>query len=188
MAKEDKASLDESGMPFNLHAIVGGQLEKDTEPKLYLLYPEGNWIEIGESIPFVIIDNTGFGLPILRRSITYNEMLEYALRSGFHSFDATRLSANDVGYPQDTFIMKKDSFKIQEHRFRKKELHAWVEVLLSGAGWVGLDPGSGLFPNEYYIPAATSHDPSNTMPVTGLYRGTGSSKLDTSVSINVLEK
>lgn len=68
------------------------------------------------------------------------------------------------------------------------ELHAWVEILLPGAGWVGLDPSSGLFINHYYIPVATSHDPIYTMPVMGHYRGTSASKLDTSVDINVSEE
>ncbi len=122
VSKEDRANLEESGVKFNLYAIVGGQLQRDDEPKLFLLYPEGNWIEVGESTPFVIIGNTGFGHPILKRSITYNETLEYALRSGFLSFDATRLSANDVGYPLDTVIMKKDTYKIIEHRFDEKDL------------------------------------------------------------------
>lgn len=122
VAEEDCESLERSGFTFNLYAIVGGQLQRDSEPKLFMLYPEGNWIEVGESTPFVIIGNTGFGHPILRRSITYNETLEYALRSAFLSFDATRLSANDVGYPLDTVIMKKNTYKIIEHRFQEKEL------------------------------------------------------------------
>lgn len=122
VSKEDRANLEESGVSFNLYAIVGGQLQRDSEPKLFMLYPEGNWIEIGENTPFAIIGNTGFGHPILKRSITYNETLEYALRSGFLSFDATRLSANDVGYPLDTVILEKDTYKILEHRFEEKEL------------------------------------------------------------------
>lgn len=122
VSKEDRANLEASGFKFNLYAIVGGQLQRDEEPKMFLLYPEGNWIEVGESTPFVIIGNTGFGHPILKRSITYNETLEYALRSGFLSFDATRLSANDVGYPLDTVILKRDTYKIIEHRFEEKDL------------------------------------------------------------------
>ena len=122
VAREDKVSLAESGMAFNLYAIVGGQLEQDNEPKLYLLYPQGNWIEIGENTPYVIIGNTGFGNPILKRSLTYETDLEFALKSAFLSFDATRISANDVDYPIDTVIMRNDGYLILENRFEEKEL------------------------------------------------------------------
>ena len=136
VADEDKESLEESGVSFNLYAIVGGQLEKDTEPKLYLLYPQGNWIEIGPGTPFVIIGNTGFGTPILKRSIKYDSSLEFCLKSGFLSFDATRISANDVDYPIDTVILKKDEFRIREHRFTEKDLSPisefWRNVLKEG--------------------------------------------------------
>lgn len=145
VSKEDRANLEESGVSFNLYAIVGGQLQRDSEPKLFMLYPEGNWIEIGENTPFAIIGNTGFGHPILKRSVTYNETLEYALRSGFLSFDATRLSANDVGYPLDTVILEKDTYKIIEHRFEEKELEHisefWNESLRE---FINSLPGNAL--------------------------------------------
>ncbi|UII27032.1 transglutaminase family protein [Fulvivirga maritima] len=64
------------------------------------------------------------------------------------------------------------------------ELHAWAEVLLPGAGWVGVDPSLGLFTNEVYIPLATSYDPANTMTVKGHYRGKVKSTLDTQVTIS----
>ncbi len=63
------------------------------------------------------------------------------------------------------------------------ELHAWVEVLLPGAGWIGLDPSSGLLTDEHYIPVACSFDPTLTMPVTGAFAGDATSKLKASVSI-----
>ncbi len=122
VADEDKKRLEEAGVHFNLYAIVGGQLEEDSEPKLYLLYPQGNWIEVGPGTPFVIIGNSGFGSPILKRSINYESSLEFGLKSGFLSFDATRISANDVDYPIDTVVLKKDEFKMREHRFTEKDL------------------------------------------------------------------
>ncbi len=122
VAAEDGDSLRAAGLNFNLFAIVGGQLEHDSEPKMYLLYPEGNWIEIGEGTPYVIIGNTGYGNPILTRVLRYNSSLEYGIKAGFLSFEATRLSANDVGYPLDTVTLKKDSFQLIEHRFEEKDL------------------------------------------------------------------
>jgi len=122
VAQEDNQALDKAGLPFNLHALVGGQLENDQEHKLFLIYPQGNWVEVSEGTPYCIIGETGYGKPLLDRVLRYNSSMGLAMKVGFLAFDATRTSSTGVEYPIDLVLYRHDTFDILEHRFEKEDL------------------------------------------------------------------
>jgi len=122
VAEEDKPTLDKAGLLFDLHALVGGQLENDQEHKLYLIYPQGNWVEVSEGTPYCIIGETGYGKPLLDRVLRYDSTMDLAMKVGFLAFDATRTSSTSVEYPLDVVLYRHDTFDIIEHRFQKEDL------------------------------------------------------------------
>ena len=122
VAAEDRETLEKEGYQFNLHAIVGGQMPKDSEHKLFLIFPEGNWIEINDGLKYQIIGNSNYGKPLLNRNLSHETSLKDALKMGFLSFDATQVSTNDVDYPIDVVVYEKGSFKAKEIRLYKEDM------------------------------------------------------------------
>ena len=122
VAEEDKDALEKSGLKFNLNTIIGGQMRNDEEHKLFLLYPEGNWVELCEGAPYVIIGNSAQGKAILNRVVNQNTSLKLALKAAFVSFDSTRISAADVDFPIDVVLYKKNSFDMAEYHYEEKDL------------------------------------------------------------------
>ena len=160
VGKEDKEALEQGGFKFNLHTIIGGQLKDDEEHKLFLLYPEGNWVELGNGAPYVIIGNAGHGKAILNRTLTNDSSLHTALKTGFLSFDSTRASANDVDFPIDVVLYKNNSFGMIEHRYTKKDLESiserWAEELKAALSripndWMEIAFNDVPVPNEDHL-------------------------------------
>ncbi|OOQ57573.1 peptidase [Mucilaginibacter pedocola] len=133
VAEEDRATLEKNGFKFDLNTIIGGQLRDDEEHKLFLLYPEGNWVELGLGAPFVIIGNSGHGKAILNRTIDEDSDMKLALKAGFLSFDSTRVSSNNVDFPIDVALYKKGSFELIEQRYTQRDMAdvsaQWAEEL-----------------------------------------------------------
>jgi putative proteasome-type protease len=121
-ANEDREALEESNLSFNLFTLIGGQMPSDNIHKLFLIYPEGNWVEVGPDTPYQIIGASGYGKPILERSVTRSDSMSYAFKVGLLAFDATRLCAVDVDYPMDVVLYQKNSFEVVEHRFERDEM------------------------------------------------------------------
>ncbi|GAC1362219.1 MAG: proteasome-type protease [Actinomycetota bacterium] len=132
---EDRDALAGANLHFNLHALMGGQFDNDREPKLYLLYPQANWVEVSRDTPYFVIGETGYAKPLLDRSLDYDTPLELALKIGYLAFEATRSSTTATDFPMDVVIYRRDSFRIHQRRFQAAELAAasawWTNNLRS---------------------------------------------------------
>jgi putative proteasome-type protease len=145
VADEDKRALAEANLPFDLFTLVGGQLKGDKEHKLYLLYPQANWVEVSPATPYFLIGESGYAKPLLDRVLAYETPLETALKIGIVAFDSTRRSATNVDFPIDIVIYRPGTYRMVEHRFEEADLSGvsewWtgnLRTLIEGlpSGWV----------------------------------------------------
>ncbi|MCY3826499.1 MAG: peptidase [Candidatus Dadabacteria bacterium] len=120
--EEDGEALSESGFAFNMYSIIGGQFENDPEPQLFLVYPQGNWINVGTTSPYVIIGESKYGKPIIKRTLTYDTSFDVALRIAYLAFDSSRINAIDVDFPIDIIVYRSNSFSLEQYRFNENEL------------------------------------------------------------------
>lgn len=95
---------------FSASVIVGGQI-KGGQPTIFLVYPEGNFIEVTRDTPFFQIGETKYGKPILVRAYDADLSFEDALKLLLVSFDSTVKSNLSVGLPFDVHVYDADSFR-----------------------------------------------------------------------------
>lgn len=93
---------------FNATLILGGQIN-GTEPRLFLIYPEGNFIESSADTPFFQIGETKYGKPILVRAYDEDMSFEDATKLLMLSFDSTIKANLSVGLPLDLQYYETDS-------------------------------------------------------------------------------
>ena len=79
-------------------------------------------MEVGPDTPYQIIGNSGFGKPILERSLTHADPILYAFKLGILAFDATRLCASNVDFPIDLVLYRRGSYELVEHRYERGDL------------------------------------------------------------------
>ena len=96
-------------MPLRASFVLGGQI-KGEEPRLFYVYPEGNFIEASPDTPFFQIGEHKYGKPILVRAYDKDMTEEDAIKLLLVSFDSTLKSNLSVGLPLDMHSYRVDSF------------------------------------------------------------------------------
>jgi len=95
--------------------IVAGQ-RRGGAMRLFLIYPEGNFIEATEDTPFLQIGEHKYGKPILDRVVTPSTSLLDGQKAALLSMDSTLRSNLSVGMPLDLAVIARDACKLTERR------------------------------------------------------------------------
>ncbi len=95
--------------------IVAGQ-RRGGDMRLFLVYPEGNFIEATEDTPFLQIGEHKYGKPILDRVVRPETSLAEAQKAVLLSMDSTLRSNLSVGMPLDLCVIERDQCRIGEQR------------------------------------------------------------------------
>lgn len=95
---------------FSASLILAGQI-KGMEPRLFMIYPEGNFIEASRDTPFFQIGETKYGRPIILRAYDPTMSFEDAVKLLMVSFDSTLKANLSVGMPLDLLVIERDHFE-----------------------------------------------------------------------------
>lgn len=96
---------------FRATLILGGQIA-GSEPRLFMIYPEGNFVEASKETPFFQIGETKYGRPILVRAHDPAMSFAEAVKLLIVSFDSTLKANLSVGLPLDLLLYETDSLDI----------------------------------------------------------------------------
>lgn len=120
-----KATQDQNGQTgggrFTASIILAGQIA-GMEPRLFMIYPEGNFIEASFDTPFFQIGETKYGRPILIRGYERTMSFEDAIKLLTVSFDSTLKANLSVGLPLDLLVLERGRFEpLHERRIEQDD-------------------------------------------------------------------
>jgi putative proteasome-type protease len=147
--RRDGEALQLQGVEFNPSLIIGGQI-KGEQPRLFLLYAAGNFIEATADTSYFQIGELKYGKPIIDRVIRRSMPLSEAAKCALISMDSTIRSNLSVGPPLDLVIVRRDDLKVgshddidNDHRYFRMIRRGWGEALreafaaLPNPDWLG---------------------------------------------------
>ena len=138
---------------FTASIIVAGQI-KGMEPRLFLIYPEGNFIEASFDTPFFQIGETKYGRPILLRGYSRDMSFEDAVKLLMVSFDSTIKANLSVGMPLDLLVAERDVFE-PVHQRRIGADNAYYRAISVGWGEALKLAFESLPDYSFYLPKDT---------------------------------
>ncbi|SFR16378.1 peptidase [Poseidonocella sedimentorum] len=115
VSAEVATKLDRMGQGASASMILAGQ-RKGGPMRMFLIYPEGNFIEATADTPFLQIGEHKYGKPILDRVITPQTSLAEAQKAVLLSMDSTLRSNLSVGMPLDMVVIEEGALRISYQR------------------------------------------------------------------------
>jgi len=131
IGERQNANGDRGRGKFTASIILAGQIA-GMEPRLFMIYPEGNFIEASWDTPFFQIGETKYGRPIILRAYDRDMSFEDAVKLLMVSFDSTLKANLSVGLPLDLMVIGKDEFAATHQRRIAVEDSYFGEI---SAGW-----------------------------------------------------
>ena len=114
IVRENSKNVRDNGGDASATFILGGQLE-GRSPRLFLIYPAGNFIEATEETPFLQVGENKYGKPILDRTIRHDMPVDRAVTAALVSFDSTMRSNLSVGPPIDLITVLDGKQRVERH-------------------------------------------------------------------------
>ncbi|MEK9752728.1 MAG: peptidase [Rhodospirillaceae bacterium] len=135
-------SVQTADSTFNATIILGGQIAT-SEPRLFLIYPEGNFIEASADTPFFQICETKYGRPILVRAYDPDMTFKDAVKLLMVSFDSTMKANPSVGLPLNVQTYERNLLsRGYERRFEASDPYyqaissGWGKALKKAIDWL----------------------------------------------------
>jgi len=122
----------QSSSKFRASIILGGQI-KGSEPTLFLIYPEGNFVEVTDETPFFQIGEAKYGKPILVRAFNPDMSFEDAAKLLMVSFDSTIKANLSVGMPLDLQTYESGTYEIS-NQTRIESDNAYYQMISDNWG------------------------------------------------------